>query len=302
MNKTVFHFDAYSDFVDLLEGVKFGFPLNVGNLDKVESKEQIEVVTVKSSSRIDAGVLAAFPNLKLLITRTVGTDHIDVDACEKRGIEVKNIPDYGAFSVAEHVFALLLSLTRKVIEMDRRVKSGVFDAREARGFSLEGKVMGVVGSGRIGVEVIKLAKAFKMKVVVFDMFENKMLSKSVGFEYVSKDELLKNADVISLSVPLTPETRHMIGREEIDLMKDGVILINTARGAVVDTQALIEMIDKFMYVGLDVLEDEENFDMDNPLLKFDKVVITPHCAFFTDRSVKKIVQRTRELVEEYLDR
>ena len=299
MSNNAYHFDVYSDFSPLLLGVKYPFPLRADMLEKIENKSEIEIASFKSSSRVDANVLSELPNLKLLITRTVGTDHVDLDACRAAGVEVKNIRDYGAFSVAEHVFALLLSLTRRVIAMNDQVKSGVFDSRNAKGFSLEGKVMGVVGSGRIGIEVIKLAKAFKMQVVVYDMYENQMLSNKIGFKYVALNELLEKSDVISLSVPLTDDTRHLIGADQIKQMKDQVILVNTSRGAVIGTDALVASIDKFMYVGLDVLEDEGKFDLNHPLLKFDHVVITPHCAFYTDQSVKRIGEKTMELVSEY---
>lgn len=292
----IFNFDAYSDFSKLLYGKNFGFPLNAKTAKNIKNKNESRAITIKSSSRINDLILKKFPNLKLLVTRTVGIDHINLTDCKKTQIVVKNIPNYGAFSVAEHVFALLLTLTRKVIFLDKEIRNGRFISTGAKGFTLEGKTFGVIGAGRIGTETIKLAKAFKMKVLAYDMYPNKLLAKKIGFQYVSLDKLLKNSHVISLNVPLTEKTRHLIGKKEINKMKKGVVLINTSRGAVIDTLALIKNINKFSYVGLDVLEDETKFSQNHPLLNFKNVVITPHCAFFTDKSSKTIAKKTKEII------
>jgi len=295
----IFNFDAYSDFSKLLYGKNFNFPLNEITVKKIKNKNKVKIITFKSSSKINCSVLKNFPQVKLLLTRTVGTDHINLDGCKKLKLTVKNIPDYGPFSVAEHVFALLLTLTRKVIFLDKEIRSGRFASKGAKGFSLEDKIFGVIGAGRIGIETIKLAKAFKMEALAYDMYPNNLLAKKIGFHYVSLNELLKKSDVISLNVPLTKKTRHLIGEKGIKKMKKGVVLVNTSRGAVIDTQALIKNINKFRYVGLDVLENEHQFSKDHPLLNFKNVVITPHCAFFTDKSAKVIVKKTKEIIKKY---
>lgn len=295
----IFNFDAYSDFSQLLKGKNFDFPLNKKTVKKIKNKNKVKAMSCKSSSKIDLIILKEFPNLKLLITRTVGIDHINLADCQKAKVKVKNIADYGPFSVAEHVFALLLTLTRKVIFLDKEIRNGHFASKGGKGFTLEGKTFGVIGTGRIGMETIKLAKAFKMKVLAYDMYPNNLLAKKIGFKYVSLTELLKKADVISLNIPLTKKTRHLIGKKEIAKMKQGVILINTSRGAIIDTSSLIKQINKFRYVGLDVLENETEFSRNHPLLRFKNVVITPHCAFFTDKSAKAIAKKTKEIIRNY---
>ena len=292
----IFNFDAYSDFSKLLYGKNFDFPLNTKTIKDVKNKNEARVITIKSSSRIDLFILRNFPNLKLLVTRTVGKDHINLVDCQKAKVVVANIPDYGAFSVAEHVFALLLTLTRKIIFLDKEIRNGRFASTGGKGFTLEGKTFGIIGAGRIGVESIKLAKAFKMKVLAYDMYPNELLAKKVGFSYTSLDHLLTKSDVISLNIPLTKETRYLIGEKEIRKMKRGLVLINTSRGAIIDTTALIGSINKFRYIGLDVLEDENKFSEKHPLLNFKNVVITPHCAFFTDKSSRTIAKKTKEII------
>lgn len=295
----IFNFDIYPDFGKPLDGKNFNFPLNEKSVKKVKSKKEVRVITLTSSSKINNKILKHFPNLKLLITRSVGIDHINLIDCKKAKVTVKNIPDYGAFFVAEHIFALLLSSTHKIIFLDKKVRKGDFDYRTGKGFTLEDKIFGVIGAGRIGIGTIKLAKAFKMKILAYDMDQNGLLAKKIGFRYVSLDELLRKSDVISLSVPLTEKTRHLIGEKEIAKMKKGVILINTSRGAIIDTRALTKNINKFRYVGLDVLEDEVKFSKKHPLLKFKNVLITPHCAFYTDKTFKVIAKKTKEIIKKY---
>jgi D-lactate dehydrogenase len=297
----IFNFDAYSRFSKLLYGKNLPFPLNEKTVFKLSEaeKKKPKAITVKSSSLINKKVLQSFPSLRLLITRTVGTNHINLNDLKKLNIDFASIPDYGAFSVAEHVFALLLTLTRKVIFLDKEVRNGRFASKGGQGLTLEGKTFGIIGAGRIGIETIKLAKAFKMKVLAFDMFKNKRLSEKLKFKYADLDKLLKQSDVISLNVPLTKKTKHLISEKEIKQMKKDVILINTSRGGIINTQALINNISKFKYVGLDVLEDEDKFCKKHPLLNYKNVVITPHCAFFTDKSAKIIASRTKKIIKNY---
>lgn len=292
----IFNFNVYDKLTKLLEGKSFAFSLNQKTVKKVKNKRKARVITLTGPSKIDKQVLKHFPNLQLLITRSTGTDHINLDDCKKQSVIVKNIPDYGSFFVAEHVFAMLLSLTRKIINLNKETKKGNFDFKKGKGFTLEGKIFGSIGAGRIGLESIKLAKAFKMNVLAFDVYKKPQLAKKVGFLYVAFDRLLKQSDIISLNVPLNEKTYHLIDKEEIKKMKKGVILINTSRGAVVNTKALVKNIDKFRYVALDVLEDEEQFSKNHPLLKFENVLITPHCAFYTDKTFPVIAQKTQEII------
>lgn len=292
----IINFDAFGEFGRLLVGEVVDFPLLDDTIKRISDPKQYKVITVKSSSQVSAEMIRSFPDLELLITRTVGTNHLEVEAIEKLGIEVRNIPDYGAFSIAEHVFALLLTMTRKVIRLDREVRRGKFTSVDGQGFTLEGKTMGVVGTGRIGKEIVRLAQAFHMRVVAYDLYPNSSIARQMGFEYLSLDDLLRWSDVVSINVPLTEQTRHLFGRRELELIKPQSVLINTSRGAVIDTRALVQVIDRFAHVGLDVVEDEHEFDASHPLLKFDSVVITPHCAYFTDKSTQQIAEKTKEVI------
>lgn len=295
----IVNFDAFADFAKILVGDKFEFALREDTLRRIRNKKKYRAMTIKSSSLVTEKVLKAFPGLELLVTRTVGTNHVDMGACRELEIVVKNIPDYGAFSIAEHVFALLLTMTRKVIFLDREVREGRFSSEGGRGYTLEGKTMGVLGLGRIGKEIVKLSKAFRMNVVGYDLYPNDKLEKDMGFLFLSLEEVLTKSDVVSINVPLTKETRHLIGKKELKMMKRGSVLINTSRGAVIDTDELVNQIDKFEYVGLDVVEDEGEFGADHPLLNYKNVVITPHCAYFTDRSARMIARKTRKLVSDF---
>jgi len=289
----IIHLDVDQELDKHLAGEKYSESLQQA-LQSIDPAD-ITGITMKTGSRADAVTLSHFPVLKLLITRTVGMDHIDLEYCKKQGIEVKNILDYGAFNIAEHVFALLLSGTRNILSTQKEIHDGTFTFKGHLGVSLKGKILGVVGTGRIGLEVISRANAFGMKVLAYDVYQNVEAQKERGFEYVSLVELAKKSDIITLHTPLLDSTRHMVNSALIQLMKDGIILINTARGELVDTAALIDNIKKFRWIGLDVLEGEKDFTKDHPLLKFQNVVITPHVAFYSDASVKKIAEETARM-------
>lgn len=293
----IIHFDGDEHLAKYLSGDTRDTSLQ--QLDNAEDYSNVEAISIKSASKADMVSLAQFTNLKLLVTRTVGTDHIDLDYCKKRGIEVKNILDYGSFNIAEHVFALLLSGTRNILSTQSEIKKGIFSFKGHLSLALKGKTLGVVGTGRIGLEVIARANAFGMKVIAYDVYKNEEAQKELGYQYVELEELATSSDIITLHAPLLDSTHHMINAKIISLMKNGVVLINTARGELIDTDALIASIDKFRWVGLDVLEGEKNFSQKHPLLAFDNVVITPHIAFYSDASVKKIAEETERLMKEF---
>jgi len=294
--KTI-HLDVDLELEKYLKEEKYSQALqNISNKNKYET---VEAITIKSLSQVNKKTLANFPKLKLIITRTVGTDHIDLNYCKQKGIAVYHIVDYGSFNIAEHVFALLLSGTRNVVSSQKEIRGGTFSHSNYLGIALKGKKLGVVGTGKIGLEVVRRAKGFDMEVVAYDVFKNEKAAKELGFPYISLEELAKTSDVITLHAPLLESTKHMINKKIIGLMKEGAIIINTARGGLIDTKALVSQIKKFRWVGLDVLEDEEKFSKKNPLLKFDNVVITPHIAFFSDASVKTIAGETNVLIHNF---
>ncbi|MDA1316954.1 MAG: NAD(P)-dependent oxidoreductase, partial [bacterium] len=277
------HFDVDEHLKKYLKGATR--ETSIQQLNNAEDYSKIEAISIKTGATANASTLAQFTNLKLLVTRTVGTDHIDMDYCKERGIEVKNILDYGSFNIAEHVFALLLSGTRNIISTQKEIHEGKFSFKGHLGLALEGKTLGVVGTGRIGLEVIRRANAFGMKVLAYDVYKNEEAQKELGYDYVELNDLAARSDIITLHAPLLDSTHHMINASIIELMKEEVVLINTARGELIDTDALISNIKKFRWIGLDVLEGERSFSTSHPLLTFDNVVITPHLAFYSDASV-----------------
>ncbi|MDO8593683.1 MAG: NAD(P)-dependent oxidoreductase [bacterium] len=272
-------------------------------------------------SPIAEAEMSRFPALKLIATRSTGYDHIDLAAATARGIAVANVPFYGENTVAEFAFALLLALSRRIIDADERVREGTFSPNGLRGFDLAGKTLGVVGTGHIGAHIIRMAQGFGMKVIGFDAFPNADLSHTLNFTYVSLTELLAQSDVISLHVPYNKDTHHLINKENIGAIKKGAYLINTARGAVVETDALIEALQNGMLAGaaLDVLEEEGELSEEAALLtaphpnadalkitlenhyliNHPRVIVTPHLAFNTQEAVERILNTTIENIASF---
>ncbi len=229
---------------------------------------------------IDAEIISRGENLVVISNVAVGYDNIDVEAATKRGIYVTNTPGVLDDATADLAFALLLAVSRRIPEADTYVRSGLWRGWEPRlflGSDLKGKTLGIIGLGRIGTEVARRAKCFKMNVVYYQRRRDPEKEASIGVRYVSLEELLSTSDYVSLHVPLTSETRGMIGRKELSRMKRTAYLINTSRGPVVDEEALYEALSEGRIRGaaLDVFS-EEPVSPDNPLLKLKNVVLTPH--------------------------
>lgn len=243
-------------FEEALVAHEVGFSRDLGDV-----AEDCEVISVFISERIEGEFLDRHPALKLICTRSTGCDHIDLDACRARGVAVTNVGNYGENTVAEHAFALILALARRLRDSENAVRTGHFSRDRLRGFDLRGRTMGVVGAGRVGLHVIRIAIGFGMKVVAYDAEPHAFFSELLDFRYVSFGELLRAADVITLHVPLNETTRHMINRETLALCRPGVLIINTARGGLIDTASAVEALDSGQVagLGLDVLEDERIF-------------------------------------------
>lgn len=229
-------------------------------------------------------VLEKCENVKMLAVAFTGLDHVDLKYCEERGIKVQNCAGYATTAVAELTFGLLLDLCRNIGKCDTAARNGGTKAGLI-GFELEGRTMGIVGTGAIGARVAKLAAAFGMDVIAYSRTPGKV----AGVRYVSLEELLAQADVVSLHVPLTDETRGMIGAEELALMKETAVLVNTARGPVVDTKALADALNSGRIAGaaIDVFDKEPPLDADEPLINAKNTVVTPHVTFATDESMIK---------------
>ncbi len=290
----------------------FSEPLNLDNLDRAKDAE---IISVFIYSKINKKIIDKLKKVKLITTRSMGYDHIDVKECKKKKIKVCVVPTYGENTVAEHAFALLLALSRKVHQSYLRKLANDFCIDGLMGFDLQGKTLGVIGAGKIGKHVIRIARGFEMNVLVNDRHEDDFLAEQLGFKYASLVEVLKKSDVISLHVPYSKENHHMIDASSFEKMKKGVILINTARGPLIDSSALLNALDKKIVsgVGLDVIEGEnlireereilhheknrkdlELLAKDHELLRRDNVVFTPHIAFYSKEALEKIIKKTVE--------
>jgi len=297
------------------------------SINHVESKTMYDadIIGIFISSHVTKDVLDKFPNLKLVASMSTGYDHIDIEECNKRGIVVCNVPAYGDNTVAEHAFGLILNLARNIHKAYMRATHEEFSYKGLMGIDLQGKTLGVLGTGRIGQNVIRIAKGFGMNVIAFDAYQKQGLEEELGFRYASFNELLSSSDIISIHIPLTKDTFHMIDGEAINKMKDGVILINTARGAIIDTEALVDGLEngKIGSAGLDVLEGEllikderelvhevsslpraqlELLLQDHKLMKMPNVVVTPHIGFYTKEALQRILNTTLKNVFDLIEK
>lgn len=280
-----------------------------------------QVVSVFIRSRVDRALLERLPQVRLLATRSTGFEHVDLRACDERSVAVSNVPRYGENTVAEHTFALILALSRNVHKAYQRTAQGDFSLEGLRGFDLKDRTLGVVGAGSIGLHVVRIARGFGMEVLVYDVHESHLIAEVLGFRYVSLDELLARSDIVTLHAPYTPATHHLISRETLRKMKPSALLINTARGALVDTEALVWALQEGIVggAGLDVLEGEELIKEESQLLsmptaedklrlllrnhilmKMHNVVLTPHIAFFSEEALQRIVDCTIDNIRSWL--
>jgi len=237
--------------------------------ENVKNFKDLDILSIFICSEIDKEIIDSLPNLKLITTRSTGYDHIDCEYCRSKGIVVCNVPEYGTKTVAEWTIGLMLNLMRKIYyAIDQIKESESFDLKNLRGEELYGKTLGVIGTGKIGKEVIKLAKAFGMNILAYDAFPDENFAKEYNVTYTSLEELLKNSDVITIHVNLNPSTYHLINKENIKLIKHGAYLINTARGGIVETEALLYGLKEGILKGvaLDVLEEETEIKEELELL------------------------------------
>ncbi len=293
-------------------------------IEEVEKKllKNVTVISPFIYSKITKDVLDDLPNVKLITTRSTGFDHIDVKSASMKKIKVCNVPFYGENTVAEHAFALILSLSRNIHLSHDRTMRGDFRLDGLQGFDLKGKTIGIVGGGHIGQHVARMARGFEMNILVFDPFPNKALAKKLHFQYVTLENLLKKSDVITLHAPYNKKTHHLINLKNIKLIKMGALLVNTARGGLIDTTALVEALRKgnLSGIALDVLEAEKYVFKEerelvcpqftgNPrqdkewlktiveqhvLINSERVIITPHNAFNSKEALQRILDTTVE--------
>lgn len=252
--------------------------------DLLEKIRDADALLVRSKTKVTKEVIDSGKKLKVVGRAGVGVDNIDLNAATQRGIVVVNAPEASTITVAEHTMAMMLSLARNIPFADGSLKAKVWDKKRFMGMELRGKTLGIIGLGRIGSQVATRAKAFGMQIVGYDPYISEKTVKSIGAELVNLSQLLRRADFITLHVPLTDKTRGIIGKKEIGKMKDGVFLINCARGGIVDEDALYEGLKsgKIAGAGIDVFKKEPPFD--SPLLKLNNVIVTPHLGASTEEA------------------
>jgi len=280
-----------------------------------------QIVSVFVNSRLTPQVLSELDNLQMIATRSTGFDHIDQTTVRDRGIVLSNVPTYGENTVAEHTFALILALSRNLHKAYVRTSSGDMSMDGLTGIDLQGRTIGVIGTGHIGLHVIRIAKGFGMHVIAFDPHPNATLAELLGYKYESFDHLLRTSDIVTLHAPLTPQNHHLIGTHNIEKMKRGALLINTARGGLVDTVALIDALDRGILrgAGLDVIEGEDVLSEEKQLLgaasmtnerlrialrniillRRPDLVVTPHIAFDSVEAIERILSTTVENIRAF---
>lgn len=293
----------------------FEEPLSLEKLDK-----KTEILGVFVDSNVTKEVFNKLPHLKFIVTLSTGYDHIDLKEAEKRKITVTNVPTYGENTVAQHTMALILALSRKLFASVKRVKEGIYDYHGLRGFDLKDKTVGVIGTGHIGIHLIEMLKGFNCQILAFDAFPKKELAKKYNFIYVPLKKLLASSDIITLHTPLLPSTHHLINKKNLKLIKKGSYLINTARGGLVEPEAIVMGLQngQIAGAGLDVLEDEGFIQdpeklissncrqgdiraslMNNIIIDHPNTIITPHNAFNSLEALKRIFDTAIQNVKSF---
>ena len=237
----------------------------------------LDAIIVRSATKVRKEMIDAAEKLKAIGRAGVGLDNIDVEYAKSKGIKVINTPGATSISVAELTIGLILAVMRKIAYADREMRNGAWPKKKCKGIEMYGKTLGIIGIGRIGREVAKRARAFGMKVIYYDVYRpDESTEKELAIEFRELDALVSEADVITLHLPLTPETKHLINKERIEKMKDGAIIINAARGGIVDENALYEALKsgKLYGAALDVYENEPL--KESKLFELDNIVLTPH--------------------------
>ena len=286
------------DGIKILENA--GLDVEIFPEDRQPTKEEIihgvrnaDALISLLSDPIDRKVIDSAPKLKVIGNYAVGFNNIDVEYAKKKGIVVVNTPGVLTETTADLAFALILATTRRVVEGDKFMRDGKFHGWAPMlllGKEVYGSTLGIVGAGRIGQAVGRRAKGFNMRILYYSRTRKPAFEKEVGAEYRNLDDLLRESDIITLHVPLTPETKHLIGEREFKIMKDGAILVNTARGEVVDEEAMIHALKsgKLFAAGLDVFYGEPKVNPE--LFKLKNVVLTPHIGSATEKTRRKMAE------------
>jgi len=292
-------------------------------LETVSTAVDADIVSVFINSEVSGEVLQKLPKVKLIVTRSTGFDHIDMEAASMSGVSVCNVPHYGKETVAEFTFALILTVSRKVADAYYALRQdGDAQPKDFEGFDLYGKTLGVVGTGAIGQHVIQIAKGFSMNIIAYDVNPNEKYARSMGFFYNTLPDVLSQSDIVTLHVPYNEHTKHLINEKNIIHMKQTAYLINTSRGGIVDTDALVKALveKRIAGAGLDVIEGEKELtdeieflvsDSKDPdmmqtllqghaLIDMPQVVMTPHIAFNSHEGKQEILRTTLENIKRFI--
>ena len=328
-------YEVWPDMKPYIHSKLKGFKIKTHEelLSKNNIEKDTEILTVFCASPVTKEIINSLPKLKMITTMSTGFNHIDIATAVAKKIPVCNVPVYGQNTVAEHAFGLMLALARKLFPSVKKVKEGNFDFQGLRGIDLKGKTLGVVGTGHIGIHLIEMAKGFNMNIVAFDAYPNKELAQKYNFQYVSLDKLLSSSHFISLHLPLFKETYHLINKKNIKKIKRGAYLINTARGELIESEALVWALQSGLLAGagLDVLEEECNVQNDGTILfeqghgknmkqtkrknmlqqqmktmlaneiiiDHPNTIVTPHNAFNSTEALQRIIDTTVENIKAF---
>ncbi|MBQ2382031.1 MAG: 2-hydroxyacid dehydrogenase [Succinivibrio sp.] len=323
-NKIVFFgthsYDRHA-FTDLNKQENLGFDLiyhrSFLDLHNADETHGAKAVCIFVNDRADREVLKKLKenNVKILALRCAGFNNVDLASAKEFGIRVVRVPAYSPHAIAEHVIALILTLNRKTHRAYSRTRDGNFALHGLMGFDLYGKTAGVIGTGKIARVLIGILQGFGINVLAYDVFEDKEYEKKSGIKYVSLDELYAKSDIISLNCPLTQENKYLINKDSIAKMKDGVMIINTGRGPLINSEDLVHGLKsgKIGAAGLDVYEEEHDYfyqdrsdqiitdDNLSRLMSLNNVLITSHQAFFTQEAMHNIVSTTLHNVKDYFE-
>ena len=284
------------------------------NPNNVVLSQDTDAVCIFVNDTADAAVIDAMVDngVKLLALRCAGFNNVDLKAAKGK-LPVVRVPAYSPYAVAEYSLALMLSLNRKIHRAYWRTRDGNFSLNGLMGFDMHGKTIGIIGTGKIAKILIRLLKGFGMRILAYDLYPDMKFAGEEGISYVSLDELYRESDIISLHCPLTDQTKYMIDKDSIDKMKEGVMIINTGRGQLINTNDLIEGLKekKIAAAGLDVYEEEGEYfyedksdkiiddDVLARLLSFNNVIVTSHQAFFTKEALHNIAETTLQNIEDF---
>lgn len=289
----------------------------------IYSYKDVDIISIFNASRIDNHVLSNAPKLKFIAVRSTGVDSVSLKDCKKHGVAVANVPGYGETTVAEYAIMLMLMASHKMPLVQEAVESGQINYKKLMGHTLHGKTIGIIGAGRVGMAVARIAKAMGMHIAAYDPYPNEEAAKQVGLSFTKLEDLLRGSDIISLHVALSPATKHMINKETLAMMRSDSLLVNTARGGIVNTIDLIEALQNGTIAGaaLDCVEGEQAIDVDvetdlllgrkvnenavvglDILSKMKNVILSPHNAFNSSEALYILRKTTAQNIHCFISK